>query len=293
MKKIILLAIIWSMVLTANAQQIGNGYTVGIPNFNAPLLSGAYHTATLQPNFPAAQEGMATYLLTERSIADKNFQMQIASSMYPDNRLFFRKLAMQDLSNAPNSVGWHEVATRSSNKFTDHQYIPTNKLLYFGDASELTKRTRIFCNSYGHFYFDFSSRFVLRNTNNDHPIADFKVNGDFYFGTPDFPADKVRLFVNGNIFANEIQIKSNVWADFVFNDDYRLKPLSEVNAFIKENKHLPEIPSATEIQEKEGVNVGEMQVKLLQKIEELTLYLIQQNEKIQVLESELNELKNK
>jgi hypothetical protein len=56
---------------------------------------------------------------------------------------------------------------------------------------------------------------------------------------------------------------------------------------------LPEIPSATEIKENEGVNLGEMQVKLLQKIEELTLYLIQQNEKIQVLESKLNELENK
>jgi hypothetical protein len=66
-----------------------------------------------------------------------------------------------------------------------------------------------------------------------------------------------------------------------------------VNTFIKENKRLPEIPSATEVKENEGVNLGEMQVKLLQKIEKLTLYLIQQNEKIQVLEFELKKLKNK
>jgi hypothetical protein len=127
MKKIILLMYVWSMTSIVNAQQIGNGYTVGISNFNAPLLSGAYHGATTgQPNFPAAQEGMSAYLLTERSIANKNFQMQIASSMYPDDRLFFRKLAMQDLSNAPNNAVWHEVATRGNNTFTGSQTINGN-----------------------------------------------------------------------------------------------------------------------------------------------------------------------
>jgi hypothetical protein len=293
MKKIILLAAILSFALSTNAQQLGNGYTVGIPNFNAPLLSGAFHTSTLQPGFPAAEANMATYLLTERApMTDKNFQMQIASSMRPDDRLFFRKLAMQDLSNAPSSVRWHELATRGSNKFTDSQYIPTNKMLYFGDASDLTKRTRMFCNSYGHFYFDSSTRFVLRNSNNDHPIAYFYTNGDFYFGPYDFPADKIRLFVNGSVFANEVQVKTNVWADYVFKDDYRLPSLNEVKLHIDENQRLPDIPSEAEVKEK-GVNLGEMQVKLLQKIEELTLYLIEQNEKIQTLESKINELENK
>lgn len=102
----------------------------------------------------------------------------------------------------------------------------------------------------------------------------------------------VALDVNGTVRAKEVKIETG-WADFVFNEDYNLRTLSEVNDFIKENKHLPEIPSITEVKENEGVNVGEMQVKLLQKIEELTLYLIRQNEKIQILESELSELKNK
>jgi hypothetical protein len=101
------------------------------------------------------------------------------------------------------------------------------------------------------------------------------------------------LDVYGTLQAKEVKIADTGWADFVFHDDYRLKPLSEVHTFIKENKHLPEIPSAAEIDENEGVNVGEMQVKLLQKIEELTLYMIQQENTIQELKSEVRELKEK
>jgi hypothetical protein len=116
MKKIILLAIIFSTVLTVEAQQLGNGYPTNISNFNAPLLSGAYIGTSLQSNFPAAQEGMSAYLLTERASSNpKNFQMQIASSMYPDDRLFFRKFAIQELVNAPDNTKWHEVATRGNN----------------------------------------------------------------------------------------------------------------------------------------------------------------------------------
>ena len=95
--------------------------------------------------------------------------------------------------------------------------------------------------------------------------------------------------VNGKIRANEIVVNTG-GADFVFEDKYNLKSLEEVENFIKENKHLPEIPSATEVQEN-GVSVGEMQTKLLQKIEELTLYLIDQNKSIQELKEENASLK--
>ena len=94
------------------------------------------------------------------------------------------------------------------------------------------------------------------------------------------------LDVNGTIRAKEIRVETT-GADFVFADNYRLRPLSEVEAFISENKHLPEMQSAKEMQE-DGVSVSELQTKLLQKIEELTLYILQQEERIQALEAELN-----
>lgn len=94
------------------------------------------------------------------------------------------------------------------------------------------------------------------------------------------------LDVAGTIRANEI-IVNTTGADFVFADDYQLRPLSEVKTFIQENKHLPEIKSAQEMQEN-GVGINELQTQLLQKIEELTLYILQQEERIKALEAELN-----
>jgi hypothetical protein len=90
-------------------------------------------------------------------------------------------------------------------------------------------------------------------------------------------APQYKLAVSGTIGAKEVIVTNTGWADFVFKPDYLLKPLNEVAAYIQENHHLPDIPSETEVQEK-GVSLGEMQVKLLAKIEELTLRMIQQDE---------------
>ncbi|EIP98842.1 hypothetical protein OpiT1DRAFT_03312 [Opitutaceae bacterium TAV1] len=86
------------------------------------------------------------------------------------------------------------------------------------------------------------------------------------------------LTVNGPIRAKEIIVDTG-WADYVFADDYRLAPLSEVEAHIKEHKHLPGVPSASTVSTG-GVSLGEMQATLLAKIEELTLHLIAQDRKL-------------
>ncbi|MCK9312319.1 MAG: hypothetical protein M0P26_08590, partial [Bacteroidales bacterium] len=85
-----------------------------------------------------------------------------------------------------------------------------------------------------------------------------------------------KLDVNGTIRATEVKVVSvGQFADFVFDRDYRLPKLTEVHNYIQENGHLPDIPSATEVKEN-GMSLVDMQVKLLQKIEELTLYMIDQ-----------------
>jgi hypothetical protein len=81
------------------------------------------------------------------------------------------------------------------------------------------------------------------------------------------------------------------WPDYVFHSNYRLRPLSEVEAYIQQNHHLPEVPSEEDVR-KEGLDLGNNQATLLKKVEELTLYLIDQNKKIEVLTKKVNTLEN-
>lgn len=103
------------------------------------------------------------------------------------------------------------------------------------------------------------------------------------------PPATCRLSVKGGIQANEVVVNTG-WSDYVFDPGYELAPLIEVAGYIQAHHHLPEIPSATEVEEK-GVNVGDMQSKLLAKVEELTLYMIRTNEEIEQLKRENQELR--
>jgi hypothetical protein len=98
-----------------------------------------------------------------------------------------------------------------------------------------------------------------------------------------------KLSVNGSIRAKEVVVETG-WADFVFAKNYKLPALTEVEKYIKANNHLPEIPSAIEIQTN-GLKVGEVQTKMMQKIEELTLYIIEMNKEIASLKAIVNQKK--
>jgi hypothetical protein len=100
-----------------------------------------------------------------------------------------------------------------------------------------------------------------------------------------------KLSVNGTIQAKEVLVNTG-WADYVFQPDYRVRPLAEVAAFIKANHHLPDIPSESEVKEN-GVSLGDMQTKLLAKIEELTLQMIQLDEKNRALAKKVAQLEGR
>ncbi|MBL7932977.1 MAG: hypothetical protein JNL60_13800 [Bacteroidia bacterium] len=92
--------------------------------------------------------------------------------------------------------------------------------------------------------------------------------------------------VSGKIVAQSIYVTApsqTNWADYVFADDYKLLPLSEVEAYYKINKHLPEIPTTSEVK-KDGIDIGTMNVLLLKKVEELTLYIVELNKKMQSIQ---------
>lgn len=97
-----------------------------------------------------------------------------------------------------------------------------------------------------------------------------------------------KLSVNGKVRANEVKVYTG-WADFVFEKDYNLPTLEEVENHINTKGHLKDIPNAKEVEEN-GIYLGEMNSKLLQKIEELTLYTIQQEKRINSLENRKNKL---
>jgi hypothetical protein len=99
---------------------------------------------------------------------------------------------------------------------------------------------------------------------------------------------------NGFVYAREVQVHPDgtAFPDYVFETNYSLMNLKDLENYIKANKHLPNIPSANQVSVS-GFGVAEMQIKQMEKIEELTLYIIEQNKKLATLEEEIKVLKNK
>jgi hypothetical protein len=140
----------------------------------------------------------------------------------------------------------------------------------FGGLTNDNSLTRIVaCDATGNLYYRDASSLAMNET----------LNSD--------------LAVTGRVSAQKMVItQTGSWPDYVFSKQYHLPSLSEVESFIKQNNHLPGIPSAEEV-EKKGIDVGNNQAALLQKIEELTLYAIDQEKKIQKQNEDIAELKNK
>jgi hypothetical protein len=111
-------------------------------------------------------------------------------------------------------------------------------------------------------------------------------NGKIYIGTnASYPTStgNYRLFVEGGIMTEKVKVSlrsSANWADYVFADNYKLMPLKEVATYVSNNKHLPGVDSAKELAEN-GLDLATMQSKQMEKIEELTLYIIDQDKKIE------------
>ncbi len=101
-----------------------------------------------------------------------------------------------------------------------------------------------------------------------------------------------KLAVNGDIYAKKVKVTQNGWADYVFDKNYALPTLAEVEQYLQQHKHLPDMPSAATV-EKEGIDLGDNQATLLKKVEELTLYVIEQNKKIEQQQKRIEALEKK
>ncbi|SDW58047.1 hypothetical protein SAMN05444410_1048 [Hydrobacter penzbergensis] len=134
----------------------------------------------------------------------------------------------------------------------------------------------------GTYLASYSNHPLMFGTNHSTAQVTLVSSGNLGIGTIN-PSEK--LSVNGNIRTQKLIVTQLGWSDYVFDKDYKLRSLQDLEAFIKENKHLPEVPSTKEVSEK-GISVGDNQALLLKKIEELTLYVIE-------LKKEINKIKNK
>lgn len=149
----------------------------------------------------------------------------------------------------------------------------------------------------GNYYlFLHNSGRIGINTNN--PTAQLTVNGNMLVGDPatiSLPAG-YKLYVQTGILTEKVKVAletTSDWADYVFDQNYKLLELTDVKSFISENSHLPGIPSAQELVDNKGYDLSKMDAKLLEKIEELTLYMIQLSEENAALKERVNLLENK
>jgi len=227
--------------------------------------------------------------------SNNNHQLQIASSFAENDRLFFRKIANGSLTTSnPN---WVELATRGTNTFIGNQTVngnlgigtssPESPLTVYGISTFYPRRigagdARQFFINHSFSNPDFINNLypiILATGGGNQPLILDAARVGIGTANPDS-----RLAVNGTIHSKEVKVDMIgwPWPDFVFKKEYNLPTLAEVEKHINEKGHLENIPSEEEVL-KNGINLGEMNAKLLQKIEELTLYMIDQNKNIQSL----------
>ncbi|KRD11551.1 hypothetical protein ASE21_07535 [Flavobacterium sp. Root901] len=319
--KLKFIIILFFILSALSAQQIGDGFAPAtITNFSAPIKSGIYNglnTTTI--GMVPDNSQVWQHLIVARHIGTtNNYQLQIASTFAVNDRLFFRKIAASDLS--AQNTNWVELATRGINNFEGNQTI--NGSVGIGTSTPLAKleinngnllvrnlinsdnesATMIAQTIYNNGIYGTSIKSITQSGgNNTYGMQFFTQesyvtkqtekmrilgNGNVGIGVLN-PLNK--LDVNGTIHSKEVKVDMDKWSDFVFKKEYILPTLQQVEEHIKEKGYLENIPNEKEVLEN-GISLGEMNSKLLQKIEELTLYVIQQNKQITNLQSRLDKI---
>lgn len=261
---------------------------------NAGAKSGFYETPT-PTNFPSGAGSWWHLLDIRHSNPGNNFAMQFAGSFY-DQDLFFRK------TNDNPGQAWTKVALE------DHLHVSLGTIAQnytpnTGNWTTSGTTLRLNGQDYTTIGFHDSGNRVdfIRVGNGIIQLGynggwgeaslgmpgggQWSNSGNVGIGTSDTKGYK--LAVAGNAIAESVTVKlQGQWGDYVFKPAYKLRSLNEVKAFIDQNHHLPEIPSAFSV-EKSGIDLGEMVKLQMKKIEELTLYLIEKDKQINTLTKQM------
>lgn len=283
---------------------------------DAGAVSG-FFDANIPVNFPTAADSWWHLLDVRHSNPSNNYAMQFAGSFF-DQQLYFRK------TNGSASRPWSKVLLETDGKvgigvsspqvtfqvqkssaqpamMIGGGYSGSPRLQVYGLDSDAQAWMGLGTDMSGYSY-EHSVYFSTGPTNArgrltigdyDGTIYNSRMtilqNGNVGIGS-NAPSDK--LAVNGNIRAREVKVENNNWPDYVFAQGYELPSLKETEKHIREKGHLPGIPSAVEVKAN-GIDLGEMNARLLQKIEEVTLHLIELEKKNELQQKEIDSLKLK
>ena len=260
-----------NVIVNEKLQLGGNGLNQPVTNSSFPFI---YRTTLLSgAAFPFNQNG--NLVLQTRSSAPRNIVLMTGNPT-PSPRM--------TISNDGNvGIGVDSPTSRLSvgGGISVSGSNPINSIYGFKNAIELKGMSH--------------ASIVYEPGSSNELMFGFHSNGNFYWATgpnssnPQYSmyldASSGNLGLRGKLTANEVNVKVGGWADYMFAPDYNLLSLSEVETHIKQTGHLPNMPSAMEVEEN-GIELGTMNAKLLEKIEELTLHLIALKKEVTTISQE-------
>jgi hypothetical protein len=259
---------------------------------NAGAISGFFQTPA-PVNYPAGASSWWHLLDIRHSNPANNYTMQFAGSFF-DQQLWFRKT-----NNSPTQA-WSRVLLETGGRTGIGTLNPTEALHVAGNirADNLLLSNQAVISSSGRLHISGDEILYLLNKSGVTigkewgGTGDLRVQGNTTIGPVTSTPAGYSLYVANGILTEKVKVAiktSANWSDYVFDKNYQLMPLAKVEKYIQQNKHLPGIPSAAEVV-KEGIDLADMNAKLLAKVEELTLYMIEMKK---TSEKQLQQLKVK